>query len=145
MSDAGEMSRRPAPRAVPLFSSYCANKPAPIFRGLRYHIHKTTPSHIFGWLRSLLIVSPTYMRKADDTVEWSQLGMLPTRRSRRRDPLFRHARIPQNRRKLRYWADNPRMPSWQCVGNSRLVCSFGKTDKSGSRQGCEMEEVCGTS
>lgn len=49
--------QRPKPRAVPLYSQYYANKPGPIFRGLRYHIHKTTPSHIFGWLRSLLIVS----------------------------------------------------------------------------------------
>jgi hypothetical protein len=50
------VARRPVARPVPLYSSYYAHKPAPLFKGLRYHIHKTTPSHIFGWLRSLLIV-----------------------------------------------------------------------------------------
>lgn len=68
----GEVVRRPVPTPVPLFSSYYANKPAPIFRGLRYHIHKTTPSHIFGWLRSLLIVRPSHACKGSWlTAQWN--------------------------------------------------------------------------
>jgi len=74
MAEPGEIIRRPTPRAAPLFSSYYANKPAPIFRGLRYHIHKTTPSHIFGWLRSLLIASSSYIVWSDMKWNGASLG-----------------------------------------------------------------------
>lgn len=53
----GELVSRPVPRPTPIFSMHMTSNPRPIFRGLRYYIHKTVTPTIFGWLRSLLIVS----------------------------------------------------------------------------------------
>lgn len=52
----GEVGRRPVPRPTPIFSMHVNSTPVPIFRGLRYYIHKTVPPTMFAWLRSLLIV-----------------------------------------------------------------------------------------
>lgn len=53
----GEIDRRTRPQATAIFSMARMSAPLPIFRGLRYYIHKTVPRSVFGWLRSLLIVS----------------------------------------------------------------------------------------
>ena len=55
----GEIDRRTRPQATAIFRTERMSAPLPIFRGLRYYIHKIVPSSVFGWLRSLLIVGPS--------------------------------------------------------------------------------------
>ena len=64
----GEIDRRTRPQATAIFSMARMSAPLPIFRGLRYYIHKTVPSSVFGWLRSLLIVCPSQHETIDSMV-----------------------------------------------------------------------------